>query len=74
MFKLVYSVLFFAAIYKLTDPNLKNVFNFSDRFIMNIIPNYTSNFLTNKWNYELDKMNNIELSYSLLEKINYVVG
>ena len=74
MIKLIYSVLAFAILYKITDPNLKNVFNFSDRYFMTIIPGYTKSYLNNKWNYELDNLENVELSYSFLEKINYVVN
>lgn len=74
MFKLITSILFLLIAFKITDPNLRNVFNFSDRFLMSVVPGYTSNYLNNKWNYELDKLKDVELSYYSLEKINYFVN
>ena len=73
MLKLISTIIVFFVIYKITDPNLRNVFNFSDRYIMSIVPEYTETYINNKWNHELDPINKLEISYNFLQKINNLV-
>lgn len=73
MYKLIGTIIFYLVIYKITDPNLKNVFNFSDRYIMSVVPEYIETYINNRWNYDLDSMNELEISYDFYHKINNLV-
>ena len=74
MIKFISYIFIFLVLYKITDPNVENIFNFSDRYFMSIVPNYTHRYLANKWSYEINKMDKLDLSYNFLEKINYIVN
>lgn len=72
MLKLIASVLFTLILFKISDPNLYNVFNFSDRYLMRIYPKYTETYLNNKWNNDLNKLDSLDLSYNFVQRVNNI--